>query len=349
MPDILILDGGLGTSLEQNYHVQFTPSTPLWSSHLLISDPATLLACQRDFGAVPVDIILTATYQISIHGFANTKTPDHPNGIPRASIPHLIDNAVTIAQHAAKRPSSAPAVALSMGPYGACMTPSQEYTGSYDAAHDSAPALEAWHRERMQLFSRSVADLGSRVGFLALETVPRVDEIVSMRRALGSLAGGEPISVLPFWMSCLFPGEGDVLPDGTSAEDAVAAMLDADVPGPRPWGVGINCTKTWKLDSLLRRYESVISKLVEDGSIDSWPALVLYPDGTNGEVYNTETQTWGLPAGTERDARGSWESQVAEVVKCTRERGEWRQIIVGGCCMASHEVIRRLREILLPE
>ena len=345
MSDILLLDGGLGTSLEQKYHVQFTPSTPLWSSHLLISDPDTLLACQRDFGAVPVDVILTATYQISLEGFAATRTAEYPNGIPVASIPRFIDNAVTIAETAKQHHA---AIALSMGPYGACMTPSQEYTGAYDAAHNSTAALEAWHRERMQLFARSITDLGSRVRFLALETVPRVDEIVSMRTALGSLSDNEQqLPALPFWISCLFPGEVDNLPDGTSAEDAVTAMLDSSMPGPVPWGVGINCTKTWKLDSLLRRYESAIARLVGEGQLAGWPALVLYPDGTSGEVYNTETQTWELPAGTGKDnGLGSWGSRVADVVRRTREEGEWRQIVVGGCCMASDADIARLRGYL---
>lgn len=343
MSEILILDGGLGTSLEQKYRVQFSHSSPLWSSHLLVSDQDTLLACQRDFGSVPVDVILTATYQVSIDGFAKTKTDDHPNGIPVPSIPPFIDGAVAIAE-AAKRPDAA--IALSIGPYGACMIPSQEYSGEYDAAHRSTAALEAWHHERMDLFARSISNLSSRVRFVALETIPRIDEIVAMRKTLSSV---DQLSGLPFWISCLFPGENDALPDGTSAEVAVATILDPALPGPMPWGVGINCTKTWKLDSVLKRYESVISGMIDDGRLKEWPALVLYPDGTNGEVYDTETQTWKLPAGAESGEREPWESQVAEVVKATRKRRQWRQIIVGGCCMASHEDIRRLRKTILDE
>ncbi|VUC33016.1 unnamed protein product, partial [Clonostachys rosea] len=82
MTEIKILDGGLGTSLETDFAVKFSHSTPLWSSHLLVSDPETLLQCQSNFGRVPVDVLLTATYQVSIQGFADTKTSQTPTGIP---------------------------------------------------------------------------------------------------------------------------------------------------------------------------------------------------------------------------------------------------------------------------
>lgn len=73
---VLVLDGGLGTSLEDKYGVRFnSATTPLWSTHLLVDGQDTLLSCQKDFGDVPVDIILTATYQLSIHGFAAFSSP----------------------------------------------------------------------------------------------------------------------------------------------------------------------------------------------------------------------------------------------------------------------------------
>ncbi|KAF4122860.1 homocysteine S-methyltransferase [Geosmithia morbida] len=333
MNKILILDGGLGTSLEQTYNVKFSRDTPLWSSHLLVADQETLLACQRDFGQVPVDIILTATYQVSAGGFAATRTSEHPRGITEElTMARYIDDAVSIAERA-KQPDSR--VALSIGPYGACMTPSQEYSGAYDI---SSEQVDAWHRERMDLFARAVGNIQKRIAFVALETIPRADEIRSMRRALA-----RPLGSVPFWMSCLFPGESDTLPDGTSVKDAVRAMLDPN-DGPQPWGVGINCTKTRKLDRLLRRYESTVEALVSEGVITSWPALVLYPDGTNGEVYNTSTQQWEMPDdGAPSEPRESWETQVSYAVRDTLDRGSWSQVVVGGCCMASYHDIGRLR------
>ncbi|CAH0018088.1 unnamed protein product, partial [Clonostachys rhizophaga] len=126
-------------------------------------------------------------------------------------------------------------------------------------------------------------------------------------------------------------------------------MLDPGVGPVRPWGVGINCTKTWKLDSLLRKYEREIAKMVEEGTINEWPALVLYPDGTNGEVYNTETQKWEVPVDGLGENQIPWEKQLADVVRQTQRRGSWPEILVGGCCMASYKSIANLRATLLPE
>lgn len=339
MAPILILDGGLGTSLEQKYKLKFTHSTPLWSSDLLVSDFATLQKCQSDFGDVPVDILLTATYQVSIKGFAATKSAAFPEGVPTSEIPRFLDTAVQTAESSIQTGAQ---VALSVGPYGACMIPSQEYSGKYDSEHDDAEALFQWHSERMALFAQ-VPDVGRRLGFVSLETVPRVDEVVAMRRAL---AKESDLADVPFWISCLFPGDNGCLPDGTSAADAVTAMLDPSLSTAVPWGIGINCTKVAKLDSILQQYEVAVAQLVNKGVISEWPALALYPDGTNGEVYNTTTQQWEMQE-TKSDApRVSWEQQLKEVVKATEERGKWKQTVVGGCCMARSEDIARLRAVL---
>ncbi|KAK8929195.1 Homocysteine S-methyltransferase [Metarhizium anisopliae] len=341
MKRILILDGGLGTSLEQNYNTKFNPSTPLWSSDLLVSDPTTLLQCQSDFGAVPVDILLTATYQVSIAGFAGTKTPKFPHGISPLDIPPFLETAVAVAENATRAHHGT--VALSLGPYGACMIPSQEYSGEYDNAHNSQEALCEWHRERMQLFGR-VRGLASRIGYMSMETIPRADEIAAMRAALDQVP---ELAGVPFWMSCLYPGDSPCLPSGEAPETALRAMFDSRVAKSVPWGVGINCTKVWKLTALLKQYESVMDMLVQDGTLLEWPVLVLYPDGTNGEVYNTVTQVWEVPGDGRDVSRVPWEEQLAEVVRGTEGRGKWRQIVVGGCCMASWQDIARLREILL--
>lgn len=336
MPKIKILDGGLGTSLEQNHSVIFGSDTPLWSSHLLVSNPSTLLQCQKGFGDVPVDVILTATYQASLHGFANTKTASFPNGIDTSQVPRFLETAVKIAEEA-KQPACA--IALSIGPYGACMVPSQEYSGEYDAAHDSADSLLVWHRERLEVFAL-IKDIKQRIQYIALETIPRLDEVISMRRALSAVPGLYP--GLPFWISSLFPNEDENIPDGSSPEDVIRAMLDPSLAAAVPWGVGINCTKVWKLDSLLRRYEAAIRNLLQERVITDWPALVLYPDGTNGEIYNTTTKQWELPEGAEREDKIPWEKQLTEAVRATEERGKWSQIIVGGCCKASPSDIKRL-------
>ncbi|KOS20880.1 Homocysteine S-methyltransferase YbgG [Escovopsis weberi] len=346
MAQILILDGGLGTTLELNHDVQFTPSQPLWSSHLLLSDPSTLLSCQRSFALVPVDILLTATYQMSVEGLAHTKTPDFPNGIRGTdSILPVLEAAVDLAHQAVRDTGfPEPKLALSLGPYGACMVPSTEYTGRYDTQHDDLASLTDWHAERMQLFAQ-LRDPKARVGFVAIETVPRGDEIAAARTALGSVP---ELAGIPFWISCLYPEEL-ALPDGTSPENVVRATLDPRKGGPVPWGIGINCTKVDKLDALVRRFEGEVARMQGEGLVSAWPALVLYPDGTNGEVYNTQTKAWEAPPPSgPRHARIPWEKQLAAVVQAAVSRGKWPAIVAGGCCMSRPADIARLRGLLLP-
>jgi homocysteine S-methyltransferase len=395
MAPILILDGGLGTSLERQYGVKFDHSRPLWSSDLLVSDPGTLLACQADFGRrVPVDILLTATYQVSAEGFAKTPRPSTGDadatanadsdasvhalarageslvaagdggrparlsnandssimGIPRPSIPHYIETAVQLAE---KAKLAHAAVALSVGPYGACMVPSQEYSGAYDDAHSTLDGLTSWHADRLHLFaaavcspdSPSAATTAPGLRFVAVETIPRVDEILALRVALARAHPG--LASLPFWISCLFPGHAETLPDGSSVDAAVDAMLLPRPDAAMPWAIGINCTKVDKLDALLRRYEAAVARLLRERHIQAWPALVLYPDGTNGEVYNTETQQWdATPSDSSPHERRAWHLQLADLVRHTEARGHWAQIVVGGCCMASYHDIYKLRETL---
>ncbi|KAI3343161.1 Homocysteine S-methyltransferase [Ustulina deusta] len=348
---VQFLDGGLGTSLEDKYNLRFTEATPLWSSHLLLSDPDTLKSCQRDFADVPVDILLTATYQVSVEGFQRTRTDAFPDGVPRADIPRFLDVAVSTVEQV-KQPTTK--IALSLGPYGAVMTPSQEYTGQYDDEHNSADKLFRWHADRMSLFA-SIPQLGSRVDFVAFETVPRLDEILAIRRLTTLLASHSadaavpgPLERTPYWISCVFPGTARVLPDGSSISQVIRALLSLEHSNDPPWGIGINCTKIAELPKLVRAYESGIRLLEEDNHLRSWPSLLLYPDGTNGEVYDTVTKTWRMPIGlTETIQESSWEQQLEHVVTEARSRGCWQSIVVGGCCKATHKDISRLRAQVL--
>ncbi|OJJ04879.1 hypothetical protein ASPVEDRAFT_137522 [Aspergillus versicolor CBS 583.65] len=341
MPSVQILDGGLGTSLEDKYGVHFTSTnTPLWASHLLVSDPATLQACQRDFVDAGADVLLTATYQVSPEGFARTKTTEFPDGIPRSAVPRFLETAIHVAEQAA---SSHGKIALSLGPYGACMIPGQEYSGEYDAEHDSEEALYQWHLSRLRLFRDAAGgDLLSRVQYVAFETLPRLDEVRAVRRAAWDAGVTAPV-----WISCVFPREDECLPDGSSVEEVVDAAVAPMRGGVVPWGIGVNCTKIQKLSGLVEKFGTCIRQVIVAGHILTAPALVLYPDGTNGEVYNTTTQAWEKRETTdtrEQTDRQPWETQLEQVVNDASTKGHFESFLIGGCCKASHQDIKRLRE-----
>ncbi|EFW99907.1 homocysteine s-methyltransferase [Grosmannia clavigera kw1407] len=370
---IRILDGGLGTSLQDRYGVEFSSAaTPLWSSHLLAtgpqSEPETLLQrCQADFCRAGADVLETATYQISTAGLARTRVlPDHPDGIVEpADVYQFLERAVAVAEAAGNveteakttKHETAPSIALSLGPYGACMIPSTEYSGAYDFDGRNTTALRRWHADRLRLFDVGVNRLADRVRYLAFETVPRLDEIVAVRQ-LYNVSGNHGdtdtipsrLAALPYWISCVFPGDSAheppaTLPDGSTVEQAVEAMLTSSSSTHLPWGIGINCTKIGRLPQLIERYEAAVESLVATGRLSDWPALVLYPDGTNGEVYNTTTQRWEMPAGVSAP-KDPWEAQLSQMVLDAASRGKWREILVGGCCKATDRDIKALKASL---
>ena len=133
--NVLLLDGGLGTTLEDEHNVKFSSEeTPLWSSHLLISSQETLLKVQTDFATAGADIIITATYQASYEGMARTPAIshwDHKNLGINSEAQALLTSAVSISKAAVDAAGRPGLVALSLGAYGATMIPSQEYTGEY--------------------------------------------------------------------------------------------------------------------------------------------------------------------------------------------------------------------------
>ena len=322
---VLFLDGGLGTTLENEHGVVFSSeATPLWSSHLLISAPATLKRVHADFVEAGADVLLTATYQASIDGFE--KTPCYLNS-SSAGADEYMRNAVTRAREAFN--SKPGIVALSLGAYGATMIPSTEYSGLY--GNMTEMDILSFHRDRLAIFLKD-PETWANIDVLAFETLPRLNEIRAVRRATSLLP---PHRRKPYWISCVFPSNDDMLPDGTSIREAITALLSTDSGDP-PFAIGINCTNTNKLQRLVLRFETAIL----DGGF-TFPRLVLYPDGACGQVYDTKLQTWFEVDCAEYPK--SWHEQLVEVMHEIQQRHLWKALLVGGCCKTTPSHIKHLR------
>ncbi len=252
----ITLDGGLATELEAH---GYDIGTRLWSAALLQSNPTAIIAAHRAFLEAGADVIITASYQASVEGFASL-------GLAVADAEALIESSVALACMARQQFLDAhpgttrmPLVAAGIGPYGAALHDGSEYTGEYTV---SDAELRRFHERRLDLLDRSDADL------LACETIPNLREADVLRNLLKQAR-------LPAWVSFCCRDERH-LSDGTPLRDVCALFADH----PTVLALGINCTKP----------EFVTSLIAEIRAAAPDKAVVVYPN--SGEAYDVATNTW---------------------------------------------------------
>ncbi|KAJ3166789.1 hypothetical protein HDU87_001911 [Geranomyces variabilis] len=137
----LVLDGGLATELETAHAKDLSGS--LWSARILLDDPDSILAVHRAYLAAGAQIITTATYQASVAGFHRelALTPSEAAALMHSSL-RLAEDAITahVAADAAttqrveeeeEEEAFPPAIAVSLGCFGATLADGSEYTGVY--------------------------------------------------------------------------------------------------------------------------------------------------------------------------------------------------------------------------
>lgn len=295
-------------------------------------------------GFTRAEAIATMRKSVSLAADARTRfLAEHPNG------------------------STTPAVklALSLGPFGATLSPAQEFYGFYPPPYGpqglstSGPnrnawsdaelragqrdaaitALAAFHLERLRVFAEDKATWDA-IDILAFETVPVTWEVTAIRRAMAELGG--TLSALgraskAWWVGLVCPDGG--LPernlDGSpvSAADAVRVALDTTDNAPTPTGLAVNCTRSEFLARVVGEMEDALPAGVR-------PWLVLYPNG--GETYDPATQTWS--GGCEQTRGAGWARGLADLTESISGRGQWDGLIVGGCCKTGPAEIAALAE-----
>ena len=180
---VQVLDGGLATELEARGH---DISGTLWSGHVLLNDPQAIEALHYDYLKAGADIIIGASYQVSLPGMLAA-------GYSREEGIRALELSVELAVNARNRylaenpaDNREPLVAASVGPYGAYLANGSEYTGDYGV--DSA-ALREFHQGRMEILLSTEADL------LACETIPSLEEAKILAGLIAE--SGQP----PAWIS----------------------------------------------------------------------------------------------------------------------------------------------------
>ncbi|KAI5117859.1 hypothetical protein M0805_007702 [Coniferiporia weirii] len=379
---ISLLDGGFGTTLEDVFGANL--STPLWSASLLNGEPSTVVAAHKAFLDAGADAILTSTYQCAFEAFRRAGHVD-------TDAVQLTRKAVRLASQAKEQFLSAKdengsarkdvKIVLSLGPYGAILSPMQEFEGLYpppygprgytpdemntnafavpsdEGEHAAIAALEEFHLGRLLVFAGDDSDgsVWSLIDAIAFETVPLARELFAIRRAMGSLAvhlAARNLPMKPWWLSTVWPNgrfpQESSPTDKTplSTEQVVRALLqDPEAELARPVLIpvpdGIGVNCT-HVDDL----DAVVCELrraVQTIQLGRKPFLVLYPNG--GIVYDIVSHAW-INANTtaESHSAAAWATQVSTIAKRELASGVWGGVAAGGCCKAGPEHIRLLEK-----
>jgi homocysteine S-methyltransferase len=241
-------------------------------------------------------------------------------------------------------------------------------------------ALAGFHLWRLRAV-RSNDEAWDAVDYVAFETIPHLREVRAIKVAMArffddllssppssstssSSTGGSNKPLKGWWISLVFPNGAESTQWGpnerhhqtqsllgpecppTEAAEILTVLLDETL-GAVPTGFGINCTR---IDS----YPSILSSIISNSKFASSEAgpdrrpvpltLVVYPNGGRlGDTFDGLTHRWVNDGKRRADGRNiTWDEEVVEVVqKC---RGDWKDVIVGGCCRVYHPQIKTLRE-----
>ncbi|KAK6342360.1 AdoMet-homocysteine methyltransferase [Orbilia javanica] len=330
---ITILDGALGTLLCDTTSPEASTS-PLWSSIDLLHNPGRLTDVHAQYIKAGAGCIETATYQLCRETLVRGGVSDEDQ---MRRICHAAMRLAVDATKGLEPTANNASVALSLGPFGMCLHPSQEYSGVYPSPYnadsqDAVDALEKWHRDRLQAFKEASSDVFEQMDTLAFETVPykRIDEITAIRRVVDS----DEFKGKKAWISMVYTE----IPSEETIKDITAEVFKALPPNSAQRGIGINCTKLEDLREIVKTY----SKTTKDMGIGNEDVfLVLYPDG--GLTYDVNTKTWSDENGIAEVEK--WCKLLVDVVEEAANEGCWSEIIIGGCCKTTPEHIAQLSKI----
>ncbi|ULG72388.1 homocysteine S-methyltransferase [Macrococcus brunensis] len=226
--EIILLDGGFGTTVEQfGYDVNHF----LWSSNLIESNPEAVYQVHQAFVDAGAEIILTNTYQAAIQSFINM-------GLNYQDARNYLKKAVEIARRAAKENTI---IAGSLGPYGAMLGNGAEYTGDYIISEQD---YIDYHKERLDIL------IEAGISVFAFETIPNLEEIKAVKKLL------EEYEEIEAWLSVTL-NDSTHLSDGTQLDEVIETVNAI----PNVLAFGINCTSIKVIDE-------AVDKLIKQSSKD---------------------------------------------------------------------------------
>lgn len=252
---LIVIDGAMGTELEVR---GCSLNDKLWSAKVLIEAPELIYQVHMDYLRVGADLLITASYQASVQGFAR-------RGIDTDQALALIKKSVDLAKQARDDyqteigQNKTVVVVGCVGPYATLLADGSEYRGDYQLSHDE---YVAFHKPRVQALVEADIDI------LGFETIPSISEVKSQLRLLADFP--TMTAYISFSLR-----DAEHICDGTPLT-TVIELVNAQ---PQVIGVGVNCIALDKVSAAL----ATINKLTDK-------PLLVYPN--SGELYDPVTKTW---------------------------------------------------------
>ncbi|HVJ09645.1 MAG TPA: homocysteine S-methyltransferase [Acidisarcina sp.] len=248
-----VIDGAMATELERR---GCDLSSGIWSARVLEDSPASIEEVHRSYLQAGADCLLTASYQVSIEGYAE-------QGLPPEAAAAALRRSVSVAESARTwYRSLSPRhvwIGASLGPYGAILHNGAEYHGNYAISFDQ---LVQFHAQRIAILAGTNAD------FLAFETIPSLDEAGAILIALESHPG------VAAWLSFTCTDQAHIA-HGERLSDC-GRLLDGH---PQVVAIGINCTAPALILPLLGELRPATRK-----------PIVVYPN--SGEIWDASHRAW---------------------------------------------------------
>ena len=325
MVEVVILDGGMGTTLTENGHAEIDQD-PLWSAKLLLTKPSAIAKVHQDFLNSGTRIIGANTYQIP---------PGHE------SSETMVKTAFEIIQSLDFLRSDS-AVSASIGPYGAILHDGSEYSGNYVDIENNLVKIEKYFVDKVNLITAYQPDI------YAFETVPSLKEVEIIHEVMKSRS-------LDYYVSVQAKEDekgGLVMGHGESLSQFIDCCMKFKNLNENKvsncFALGLNCIHSKSVPSkFIKQYLEYLS---ENPDLHKILSVVLYPN--NNMIWCGETHTWTKE--TENDL--SWATDVISVIKESdvyksgrlSANGNIFKLYLGGCCGYSPDLLRRLK-ISLPE
>jgi len=324
MIKVVILDGGMGTTLTSNGHAEIDQD-PLWSAKLLLTKPSAIAKVHQDFLNAGTQIIGANTYQIP---------PEHE------SSEKMVKTAFEIIQDLDFFRSDS-AVSASIGPYGAILHDGSEYSGKYVDVEENLSKIEKYFVDKVNLIEWFLPDI------LAFETVPALKEVEIIHEVMKNKSSEYYVSV-----QAKEDDNGDlVMGHGESLTQFIDLTMKAhheikNMESSNCFALGLNCIHSKSIPT--KFVKLYLKYLSENPNLKRILSIVLYPN--NNMIWCGESHTWTKES--ENDL--SWAMDVISVIKesdvyksgrlSAKANGNDFKLYLGGCCGYSPGLVRRLKE-----